>query len=105
MELWLRRRRVLSVRIACGSPNSLKVRSTTVNANSSCNRGQLLAREQIALAKSVIVKGTVVTTRSQSPEAPDALAELKDLLGKVGGRREDRTPDLRVANAALSQLS
>ena len=23
----------------------------------------------------------------------------------VGGRREDRTPDLRVANAALSQLS
>jgi hypothetical protein len=34
-----------------------------------------------------------------------ALSELKDLLGKVGGRREDRTPDLRVANAALSQLS
>jgi hypothetical protein len=24
---------------------------------------------------------------------------------KSGGRREDRTPDLRVANAALSQLS
>ena len=31
--------------------------------------------------------------------------ELKDLLGKVGGRQEDRTPDLRIANAALSQLS
>ena len=31
--------------------------------------------------------------------------ELKDLLGKVGGRREDRTPGLRIANAALSQLS
>jgi len=26
-------------------------------------------------------------------------------LGKVGGRQEDRTPDLRIANAALSQLS
>ena len=24
---------------------------------------------------------------------------------KVGGRREDRTRDLRIANAALSQLS
>jgi len=27
------------------------------------------------------------------------------LLGKFGGRQEARTPDLRVANAALSQLS
>jgi len=27
---------------------------------------------------------------------------LEDLFG---GRQEDRTPDLRVANAALSQLS
>jgi len=48
----------------------------------------------------------LVTKRSQSPDAPrDELAELKELLGKVGGRREDRTPGLRVANAALSQLS
>jgi len=27
------------------------------------------------------------------------------LLRKSGGRQEARTPDLRVANAALSQLS
>ena len=48
----------------------------------------------------------MVTRRSQSPEtSDDGLAELKELLGKFGGRREDRTPDLRVANAALSQLS
>ena len=26
-------------------------------------------------------------------------------LGKVGGEEEDRTPDLCIANAALSQLS
>ena len=32
-------------------------------------------------------------------------AELAELLKKSGGRQEDRTPDLRVANAALSQLS
>ena len=32
-------------------------------------------------------------------------AELADFLRKSGGRQEARTPDLRVANAALSQLS
>jgi integrase len=49
---------------------------------------------------------SVVTNWSQRPdEDRDQLSDLKDLLGKVGGRREDRTPDLRVANAALSQLS
>jgi hypothetical protein len=31
--------------------------------------------------------------------------ESDDLLRKFGGRREARTRDLRVANAALSQLS
>jgi hypothetical protein len=30
--------------------------------------------------------------------------ELK-ILSEIGGRQEDRTPDLRIANAALSQLS
>jgi hypothetical protein len=40
-----------------------------------------------------------VTTASQSSEAAgDDLAELRELLGKTGGRQEDRTPDLRVAN-------
>ena len=47
-----------------------------------------------------------VTTASQSPDAADnELSELKELLRKSGGRQEARTPDLRVANAALSQLS
>ena len=47
-----------------------------------------------------------VTNKAQRAEAdPDALKELQELLGKSGGRREDRTRDLRVANAALSQLS
>jgi hypothetical protein len=27
------------------------------------------------------------------------------LEGKIGGAEEDRTPDLRIANATLSQLS
>ena len=30
---------------------------------------------------------------------------LPQLIGNVDGRGEDRTPDLRIANAALSQLS
>ncbi len=50
--------------------------------------------------------GYLVTKWAQTPvgrERPDpAIAKL---LRKSGGRREDRTPDLRVANAALSQLS
>ena len=32
-------------------------------------------------------------------------SEIAEILRKVGGRQEARTPDLRVANAALSQLS
>ena len=31
--------------------------------------------------------------------------EIAELLQDFGGRREDRTRDLRIANAALSQLS
>ena len=47
-----------------------------------------------------------VTMASQSVnDRSDDLSELKALLTKVGGRREDRTRDLRIANAALSQLS
>jgi len=51
----------------------------------------------------------VVTNWSQSTEqramAEKEAAELADFLRKGGGRQEARTPDLRVANAALSQLS
>jgi integrase len=49
------------------------------------------------------------TKRAQKPEDADSDAvtarEIAELLGKSGGRQEARTPDLRVANAALSQLS
>ena len=40
-------------------------------------------------------------------DADDAAtdSELADLLEKLGGRQGDRTPDLCIANAALSQLS
>jgi hypothetical protein len=40
------------------------------------------------------------------PKISDAII-LRNIgrLGNIGGRQEDRTPDLCVANAALSQLS
>jgi len=51
----------------------------------------------------------VVTNWSQTAEqralAEKEAAELAEFLRKTGGRQEARTPDLRVANAALSQLS
>ena len=41
----------------------------------------------------------LVTNRSQSVnDRSDELSDLKELLKKVGGRQEARTPDLRVAN-------
>jgi integrase len=36
---------------------------------------------------------------------PSTAVEIAKLLKEIGGRQEARTPDLRVANAALSQLS
>jgi hypothetical protein len=36
---------------------------------------------------------------------PSARQPSRGIRAKVGGRREDRTRDLRIANAALSQLS
>jgi hypothetical protein len=50
------------------------------------------------------VRSTLRPRRSKSVDAGDA-AEITKLLKEVGGRQEDRTPGLRVANAALSQLS
>ena len=38
-------------------------------------------------------------------DGPSTAAEIAKLLNDFGGRQEARTPDLRVANAALSQLS
>jgi len=49
---------------------------------------------------------SVSAKRAHAAESDDTTAaELAELLGKSGGRQEARTPDLRVANAALSQLS
>ena len=51
----------------------------------------------------------VVTKGSQNENAPESegseASEIAQLLKEVGGRREARTRDLRIANAALSQLS
>ena len=51
----------------------------------------------------------VVTNRSPNQNAADddssTASEIAELLRDCGGRQEARTPDLRVANAALSQLS
>ena len=40
-----------------------------------------------------------------APSTGRTWAERESAGGKIGGRQEARTPDLRVANAALSQLS
>jgi len=61
-------------------------------------------RKADALGSFTLAAG--VTTASQPIDGVDPeFAELQDLLRKSGGRQEARTPDLRVANAALSQLS
>ena len=62
--------------------------------------------ERKADALSTFKLSRVVTRWSQSSDADsDDVTELQELLRKSGGRQEARTPDLRVANAALSQLS
>jgi hypothetical protein len=51
----------------------------------------------------------VATNRSQTDSASDedgsTASEIAKLLKEIGGRQGDRTPDLCIANAALSQLS
>lgn len=51
----------------------------------------------------------MVTSWSQNKNADDdessTAAEITKLLSESGGRQGDRTPDLCIANAALSQLS
>jgi putative DNA primase/helicase len=50
-----------------------------------------------------IVLGDKLSTREEDVAKPDA--DFAQMLKEIGGRQEARTPDLRVANAALSQLS
>ena len=51
----------------------------------------------------------MATTRSQNQMPPKAMPrtaeESRELLQDFGGPQRDRTVDLRIANAALSQLS
>ena len=51
----------------------------------------------------------MVTSWSQKENAVDdessTASEIAKLLKELGGRQGDRTPDLCIANAALSQLS
>ena len=45
-------------------------------------------------------------TYKEKPRIYTWLENFLDFVGlSVGGEEEDRTPDLRIANAALSQLS
>ena len=60
-------------------------------------------RKLDALDSFSTVDGHVLGT--QDPGAATAAPESADLLKEFGGRHEARTRDLRVANAALSQLS
>jgi hypothetical protein len=49
---------------------------------------------------------TLGRTRAESENDADGDSDsVADSLGNSGGPQEDRTPDLRIANAALSQLS
>ena len=47
--------------------------------------------------------GHTADTQLTSPHA--TTAKTREIVREFGGRQEARTPDLRVANAALSQLS
>jgi len=58
-----------------------------------------------ALESGAFVVTKQVTTAGPAAQARREREELRELLEESGGRREDRTRDLRVANAALSQLS
>jgi hypothetical protein len=60
-------------------------------------------RQLSALASFDGIVGTRWAHSDGPSDAPDS--ELAELPRKSGGRQEARTPDLRVANAALSQLS
>ena len=66
-------------------------------------------RKQAALESfDCLVTGVLTSEHKLSTRAGDASetdAELAEFVRKFGGRQEARTPDLRVANAALSQLS
>ena len=61
------------------------------------------AQQRTVLAAS---QGKVRAIRTTSRTTPrPRRKKSQNYQRKVGGRQEDRTPDLRVANAALSQLS
>jgi hypothetical protein len=53
---------------------------------------------------SVVTKWWSQNENAVSEDSKTA-SEIAELLKDFGGRREDRTRDLRIANAALSQLS
>ena len=53
-------------------------------------------------SRATVVQGRETRTPSKRPSTA---RELFEEVMEVGGRQEDRTPDLRIANAALSQLS
>ena len=57
----------------------------------------------VTFAPSVLTREHKLSTRDADVAMTDS--EIAEMLKEFGGRQEARTPDLRVANAALSQLS
>jgi Phage integrase family len=57
----------------------------------------------VIFAPSVLTGEHKLSTRDEDVAKPDP--DVAEMLKEVGGRHEARTRDLRVANAALSQLS
>jgi hypothetical protein len=63
-------------------------------------------RQKLETFVGVLVEAAKEHTASTRPvEADEVPSEIAEILKEFGGRQEARTPDLRVANAALSQLS
>jgi hypothetical protein len=57
----------------------------------------------VTFAPSVLTGEHKLSTREEDVAKPDS--DFAQMLKEFGGRHEARTRDLRVANAALSQLS
>jgi hypothetical protein len=66
-----------------------------------------LARERAAVDTFDLVRDghAMATSDEFEADTTDGSEPETIVLWVIGGRQEDRTPDLRVANAALSQLS
>ena len=63
--------------------------------------------EQLQAAHAAAVIAAIVPPSAPPNKRPakQQVSKILSLIGLFGGAEEDRTPDLRIANATLSQLS